>query len=154
MKTKPLLLALLGLVGCGNEPQEDPEIAFAKQAFSAGMKDPDSAQFRNLKKFSQGVVCGEYNAKNGEGAYIGYRVFISSYSRQNFIELQSASQEDTEILCTNAPDKFVVHARRDVERRLAICQSTPTEAACSDAERALLEFKAKHPAEPTPASKS
>lgn len=151
MGHKLLLLLLLCLGGCGNEPKEDPEIAFAMQAFSAGMKDPDSAQFRNLKKFSQGVVCGEYNAKNGDGAYIGYRVFISSYSRQNFIELQSATQQDAEILCTNVPDKFAAHARLELARLMALCKASPAEAACADAERALLEFKAKYPEQPAPA---
>lgn len=38
----------------------------------AGLKDPDSAQFRN-----QYGVCGEVNAKNALGGYVGYRRFIA-----------------------------------------------------------------------------
>ncbi|HEX7385825.1 MAG TPA: hypothetical protein VF285_00935 [Castellaniella sp.] len=38
----------------------------------AGLKDPDSAKFRN-----QYGVCGEVNAKNALGGYVGYRRFIA-----------------------------------------------------------------------------
>lgn len=39
----------------------------------AGLKDPDSAKFRN-----QYGVCGEVNAKNAMGGYVGYRRFIAA----------------------------------------------------------------------------
>ncbi|WES69663.1 hypothetical protein [Superficieibacter sp. HKU1] len=43
------------------------------------MKDPDSTTFRNLRGIinSQGVkyVCGEVNAKNSYGGYVGYKPF-------------------------------------------------------------------------------
>lgn len=38
----------------------------------AGLKDPDSAKFRD-----QYGVCGEVNAKNALGGYVGYRRFIA-----------------------------------------------------------------------------
>jgi len=44
------------------------------------MKDPGSVQFRNVKslKYNGGVLlCGEFNAKNGYGAYTGYQPFIA-----------------------------------------------------------------------------
>jgi hypothetical protein len=36
------------------------------------LKDPDSARFRNQKS-----VCGEVNAKNSYGGYVGFRRFIA-----------------------------------------------------------------------------
>ena len=39
---------------------------------SENFKDPDSARFRNVQLFPNGNACGEVNAKNGFGAYIGY----------------------------------------------------------------------------------
>lgn len=60
--------------------------ANAKTAVSKGLKDPDSAQFRGMyltrepaqsqgKTYMVDHVCGEVNAKNGYGGYVGYRRF-------------------------------------------------------------------------------
>ena len=45
------------------------------------MKDPASAQFRNvrLRPYGSGqVVCGEVNAKNSYGGYVGFVPFVAS----------------------------------------------------------------------------
>ena len=52
----------------------------AEQALRDRMRDPGSVQFRNIRAVVQRdgtrvVVCGEYNAKNGFGAYTGFRGF-------------------------------------------------------------------------------
>lgn len=39
------------------------------------MKDPESAQFRNLE-VKRGGLCGEVNARNGFGGYVGFREFV------------------------------------------------------------------------------
>ena len=44
------------------------------------MKDPDSVKIRELKivKYQGGeIICGEFNAKNSYGAYVGYKRFIA-----------------------------------------------------------------------------
>ena len=46
------------------------------------LKDPGSAQFQNEHFWSSwsptgGVLCGEVNAKNVMGGYVGYRVFVA-----------------------------------------------------------------------------
>ncbi|WP_068370921.1 hypothetical protein [Kerstersia gyiorum] len=46
----------------------------------AGLNDPDSAKFRNEKfvgpwTFAHGNLCGEVNAKNMMGGYVGYEGF-------------------------------------------------------------------------------
>lgn len=55
-------------------------VAQAKQALTRDFKDPASAQYRNL--FISGthspVLCGEVNAKNSYGAYIGYQRFYAT----------------------------------------------------------------------------
>ena len=50
----------------------------AKDAVRAKLRDPDSARFQNVVSDGD-YICGEYNAKNGYGAYGGFDVF--SYSR-------------------------------------------------------------------------
>lgn len=56
--------------------REDPLISDAKAAVRAMAKDPDSVQFRNETVRFTGDVCGEYNAKNSFGAYVGFRPFV------------------------------------------------------------------------------
>jgi len=45
------------------------------------LKDPESAQFRN-----QYGLCGEVNAKNAYGGYVGYRRFIAASEDKVFME--------------------------------------------------------------------
>lgn len=50
----------------------------AKVVISATMKDPASTTFQKLTTYrigSDDTVCGEVNAKNGFGAYVGYKAF-------------------------------------------------------------------------------
>lgn len=58
-------------------------VSQAKKQMAAELKDPDSAKFRNLAVYQpatgQGVaLCGEVNAKNAYGAYVGFRKFVSA----------------------------------------------------------------------------
>jgi len=68
------------LAGGGSESQMEER---AKEAISNQLKDPASAQFRNVraKQFDDSsVVCGEVNAKNSYGGYIGFKQFVASPS--------------------------------------------------------------------------
>lgn len=52
----------------------------AKTALTADFKDPSSAQYRGLFLSGGGmpVLCGEVNAKNSYGAYVGFRRFYAT----------------------------------------------------------------------------
>jgi len=50
------------------------------------LKDPASAQFREERFGQSGALCGEVNAKNGMGGYVGFKKFISLSATQNYIE--------------------------------------------------------------------
>jgi hypothetical protein len=55
-------------------------MAAGKELAAAMMKDPDSARFRlvTVKKLDGArFVCGEINAKNSYGGYVGYQRFLS-----------------------------------------------------------------------------
>lgn len=80
------VLALCG--GCGktsnstssNEMPEQLLIEQAKRQVTAQLKDPDSAQFRNVRWETHAelvILCGEVNAKNGFGGYAGFRPFFA-----------------------------------------------------------------------------
>lgn len=52
----------------------------AQEAAKKNLKDPDSAKFQNLRiaDYEGGkVVCGELNAKNSYGGYVGFKRFVS-----------------------------------------------------------------------------
>ncbi len=46
----------------------------AQAIIKANVLDPGSVQFRGLKTV-KGNVCGEYNAKNSFGGYVGFKFF-------------------------------------------------------------------------------
>lgn len=71
MKALPALIALLALAACGESP-----IALAERDVKAELRDPDSAQFRNLVDAGK-AICGEVNSRNGYGGYAGFAEFIA-----------------------------------------------------------------------------
>lgn len=46
----------------------------------AQLRNPESAQFRNVKITSDGVVCGEVNGNNAFGALAGFDYFVRTQS--------------------------------------------------------------------------
>jgi hypothetical protein len=50
----------------------------AKDAVTRKLKDPESARFRDLKAYPRGV-CGQVNAKNSQGGYVGFRDFYFAF---------------------------------------------------------------------------
>lgn len=58
--------------------QEQSEIAAAKEVAARDLKDPASAQFRDLRAVGTGDklrLCGEINGKNSYGGYVGFKKF-------------------------------------------------------------------------------
>lgn len=89
-------VAAITLAGCDSKSatQEQPkpdrrqfELSRVKAKVAENLKDPSSAQFRNVRRIPlaelsgkdpwdlPGHYCGEVNAKNSFGAYIGFRKF-------------------------------------------------------------------------------
>jgi hypothetical protein len=53
----------------------------AKKVVANSLKDPSSAQFRNVQLVpykDSHVICGEVNGKNSYGGYVGFRPFVAS----------------------------------------------------------------------------
>lgn len=52
------------------------EIKAIREAMQARLKDADSAKFRNVRVIgTANELCGDVNAKNGMGAYVGFAKF-------------------------------------------------------------------------------
>jgi hypothetical protein len=72
-----LLAAVLGGPGSIFDISRLGLEAKVKEQAAAQLRDPSSAQFRNIKR-NQGFVCGEINGKNGFGAYAGFKRFYGT----------------------------------------------------------------------------
>lgn len=79
-------------------------ITHAEQVVARQLKDPSSAQFQNVFISADGKsVCGEFNAKNGFGAYGGFKRFITGAHNST----QGLSQ--TDITAINNLEDMVTH---------------------------------------------
>lgn len=68
------------------ENRESMLVEEAQQAVTDRLKDPDSANFRDVGVNDQNIVCGEMNARNGFGGYTGYSAFwYDAKSKEAFI---------------------------------------------------------------------
>ena len=68
-----MVLLCIALVGCNGTESS------AKEAVKQSLNDPSSAQFKNIYTSSydgKPAACGEVNAKNAFGAYVGYQRFV------------------------------------------------------------------------------
>lgn len=75
------------------------------------LKDPDSAQFRNEIVISpwglaNSVLCGEVNAKNSMGGYVGYRsfdVYVDSDSGAKKVNFYTSGGPACELMKNDVP---------------------------------------------------
>ena len=86
---KVITLAFFPLAACGvTDPNtveittndirlSSKQVATAKSAIAEQSREPEAVRFRNLVGFKSSagdiIVCGEVNAKNAYGGYVGYR---------------------------------------------------------------------------------
>jgi hypothetical protein len=89
---------------CGN-----PNIELAKKAIERDLLDPASVQYRDVKEFSEGVVCGEINAKNGLGGYVGYKTFIYNGMLKDGAYFETDDRVQVKWWCSDKPNKRISH---------------------------------------------
>ena len=102
-----LTLALImrgGVAGCGQE------VSAAKRAVERQLKDPGSVEYRDVQTFAGGVVCGEFNARNSLGGYVGFSQFVYNAPRAGEVELQ-ASPVKVNAWCNSSPMRAEVIKR-------------------------------------------
>lgn len=71
-----LIAFAIAINGCSENLNNE-----ATKAVQDRLSDPESAQFRKVTSYRGNVVCGEVNAKNKLGGYIGFRFFV--YDKTN-----------------------------------------------------------------------
>ena len=100
-------LVLLSLLCCGladAAPGDAALIAKSKAMMADRFNDPDSAKFRKVVVV-RGTVCGEVNAKNLMGGYVGYKRFVVD-EEDALVDSGSFKFEDLwELACLKNPPK-------------------------------------------------
>lgn len=95
-------IIVVGLLTAGCTPAEHKA---AEEAVRQSMKDPDAAQFKNIKSVKTlkaiPVVCGEVNGKNSYGGFVGFKRFAYYPSTgAHYVEDEKSHVPDE---CLNAP---------------------------------------------------
>lgn len=138
--------ATLLLSGCGSGLLDE-----ARKEVAAQLRDPESAQFRNLKDYTEKIVCGEVNAKNGFGGYVGFSEFIyfgDFKSRRKEVDFNPSSKE-SEIYCTDKTDKKLAYLEwiKDNSERKCAESGDSSSGWCSiaaDDRKKIEEYKSKN----------
>jgi hypothetical protein len=68
-------------VGARAQMPVGDRVALAKRVVLANLRDADSAKFRNVRvvtTFMGTAVCGEVNARNAMGGYVGFTEFVTA----------------------------------------------------------------------------
>lgn len=83
MKKFLAFIVLVAVVAAGLFAYRSYLISELRKPLLAQLSDPDSATFRNEKvvgpwRLENSIYCGEVNAKNRMGGYVGYRWFDGS----------------------------------------------------------------------------
>lgn len=106
---------------CGNA-----NIDLAKKAIEGVLSDPSSVQYKDVKEFSDAVVCGEINAKNKLGGYVGYSKFIYNGRRKSQIDLNITDDEEIMWWCSDRPNKRVIEDL-DIFKMETLCNKYKSE---------------------------
>jgi hypothetical protein len=70
--TAKWLIPALLLAGC-----DAPNISRAKDSVREQLRDPESAQFKDVSISHTGAICGQVNARNGYGGMSGFKFFFA-----------------------------------------------------------------------------
>jgi len=97
-----------------NPKDRKKAIENSKAAILSTLKDPRSAVFRNIIVRNDFYVCGEMNAKNSFGGYVGFKKFINT---GGIATLTSWEEDSVEFMiewaksCLGATEEQIAKAR-------------------------------------------
>jgi hypothetical protein len=112
------LTAALGLSGCSGGAEDA-----AKKLVADQLRDPASAQFREVKVVKQQdgseAVCGEVNGKNAYGGYVGFRGFVvhgsEVHMRNDDLNMRDVAEIEASTRSIEASTKYCILAGRTME---------------------------------------
>lgn len=99
------------------EKKEGERIALLQAKAAEALFDPSSAQFRNVKlNTEKSALCGDINAKNKLGGYVGFRPFVATESAAaiwNGGKCDNAGSYSAQIACLDEELVYLSAARRN-----------------------------------------
>lgn len=109
-----MMAAVAAMQGSGPGPVTDAQVRSARSAFDEQLLDFPSARFKDVTGNGY-VLCGQVNAKNRVGAYIGWTPFAAVWREgRTSIYIQEADAEPPLVLQT-----FCAEGRAPVSRDFA-----------------------------------
>lgn len=97
----------LSLTAC--TMSEGVAVSAAQDMIAKQFKDPDSAQFQNVRLVDPGsnpnrhwgTICGEVNARNGFGGYVGFKQFSAhlEYTDDGQLEISALTLDSPSPSC-------------------------------------------------------
>jgi hypothetical protein len=104
------------LAACSGNPENNSDLRSALN--ESELKDPSSVQFQNVTQ-NANLICGELNAKNSYGAYVGFETFVFERSSKTLWLEDSDKAGDNynhflNLLnsCENGTELFLHHVER------------------------------------------
>ena len=127
------IVILLACAGCSAASELEKK---AKEAVRYDLKDPDSAQFREIQVYlEKRLVCGEVNSRNSYGAYAGFEPFTYDDGRVSVGQIEKA--------CTNAIVENTIAILSDLKQMKLREPKTPErDKEISDIEAQIVESQA------------
>jgi hypothetical protein len=124
---------------------DSSEVRAAKRALEDSLIDVDSVQYRNVRTYSEGVVCGEVNAKNRLGGYAGYQLFVFNGDEDGEIVVDRVAH--AEYYCNDEKGKRKGLITREMESAERLCNApkdadvrpSVRQSACEE----VVDFKAR-----------
>jgi hypothetical protein len=111
--TPVVVFAFIWLAGCTPSPDQK----FAEEVMERvrmGLKDPESAQFKDLQVFPEAnVACGKVNAKNSMGGYVGFEEFSYNLGSVHLESTDMRAKVDGTMMCLAAEaERAIVDLRK------------------------------------------
>jgi len=109
------LLAIAQIAVAAPPKKGDDPVAMTKWSLEVHLKDPSSVQYKNVgiitKKAGTKTVCGEFNAKNSYGGYVGFKYFLAP-ANNSFLLNTDVDMETWVKLCMTDENEAKVNALR------------------------------------------
>ena len=105
---------------------DSPQVAAAKTAVTRKLGTNDGAEFRDIVQFSDGVVCGEFNAKRKfSDSEFGFRKFIYNAPDPEKIVIDNGdlTPQAIDFWCSEQPDKKLRMLTASVAELTHACQA-------------------------------
>lgn len=88
-------------------------LALAKEAVKNSLKDGESAKFRGIRQIGV-TICGEVNAKNAFGAYVGFRPFVVADPQHENTIVNISDTEASIVGVCAVPGENTFHAEKSI----------------------------------------